>query len=67
MKHGHLPLRLLSYRPELNPMESVWGEIKTKIARQDNGSSSFQQKEHLLRKLFSEFSSPDMLIIHRKD
>ena len=53
MKHGHLPLRLLSpYHPDLNPIELVWGEM----ASQNIGSSSLEHKEQLLRKLFSKYS-----------
>ena len=33
MKHGHLPLRLPPYHPDLNPIELVWGEIKGEVAR----------------------------------
>ena len=34
----------------------MWGEIKGEVARQYIGSSSVEQKELLLRKLFSEYS-----------
>ena len=55
MKHGHLPLRLSPYQPDLNPIELVWGEIKGEVARQNIGSSSLEHIELLLRKLFSEY------------
>ena len=55
MEHGHLPLRLPPYHPDLNPIELLWGEIKGELARQTIGSS-LQQKEEILRKLFSEYS-----------
>jgi hypothetical protein len=54
MKHGHLPLRLPPYHPDLNPIELVWGE-KGEVAHQNISSSSLEHKELLLRKLFSEY------------
>lgn len=55
MEHGHLPLRLPPYHPDLNPIELVWGDIKGEVARHVIGSS-LQQKEQLLKKLFNEYS-----------
>ena len=37
MKHGH-PLCLPVYHPDSTPIESVWGEIKGKVAHQNTGS-----------------------------
>ena len=55
MEHGHIPLRLPLYHPDLNPIELVWSEIK-EGARHDIGSS-LQQTEQLLRELFCEYST----------
>ena len=67
MKHGHLPLCLSPYHPDLKCIKLVWREITVKVAHQNNGSSSLQQKEKPLRKYFSEYSPPEMLIIRNKD
>ena len=63
MKPEQLPLYLPTYHPDLNHR---CGEIKGKVACQ-NVESSLQQKEHLLRKLFSEYSSPEILLLSKKD
>ena len=56
MEHGHIPLRLPPYHPELNSIELVQGKIKGEVARHAIGSF-LQQKEQLLRELFREYST----------
>jgi transposase len=31
-EHGHTVIRLPPYHPDLNPIENIWGIVKTKIA-----------------------------------
>jgi hypothetical protein len=51
MKHRHLSLRLPLYRPDLNPIELVWGEVKGKVAHQNIGQSYLQQKKTITREI----------------
>lgn len=54
--HGHIPLRLPPYHPDLNPIELVWGDIKGQVAQQSIGGN-LKEKEELCRKLFHEYSA----------
>ena len=53
-EHGHFPLRLPPYHPDLNPIELVWGDIKRQVAEQCLGSN-LSEKEILARKLFEQY------------
>lgn len=35
LEHGHIALRLPPYHPDLNPIESIWGQVKNNIARRN--------------------------------
>lgn len=34
-EHGHIALRLPPYHPDLNPIESIWAQVKNNIARKN--------------------------------
>ena len=53
-EHGHFPIHLPPYHPELNPIELVWGDIKRQVEEQGLGSN-LSENEALVRKLFEEY------------
>jgi transposase len=50
-ENGHDALHLHPYRPDLNPIELVWGDIRNRVAQE---CMSTNLKENVLRKRILE-------------
>ena len=46
-EHGHMPLRLPPYHPQLNVIELIWAEIKRMVALANTTFKLADVKNHL--------------------